>query len=622
MYIKIRFKDSSGDVLAHVSRKVEYVMDVWKAIISSYESEEIDVGLSFESHRSLLMKMQDQLDYNYQYCYKWINKYISKKIFDRDALISKHRPIRWRVKRLRSLSGNNDETKKEMGKLINGMSKFLFQRYSYGSLLNGELYEILNKNSPVKPEDLSNLNFLVNALLVELYYAGYSLNFIKNIPELVLMRLGPDKFPWGIELEGLNELSKKQYIDNECQKFNLHTIVKGIQNLLDLEQEDGYVVFRVNGVELIDPEEIVVDKVIFYNPQCITKMNLGKWNQNEAMRKIELFQLLPEKFNDVLPSTCNAIYPITFRVIEKERRSIDLHRAYREINKALPLLEHISHKYSKRRKISPSIQLEQRILLRQDYSPPEVGLAGLIPIEKAVLISEDEDKEEFFFAKAFYIDNLNTKIIFQKHLLDLYLELRRQEIHEWSHGYGDLWSMWEVLFVKGTSDEKKQRLTEIHKRCYKKYLEELYISRTLQGLKWDLEESQIFNGEHYHYLDSKTLNNIGLGEKISKTKFNRHVDDLLPNSPILLQLKAEAIKLFEFDKARFYDQVNKWIENTVEEIYIARNLHYHSKHENDFVTMRLKKDYIKLCLVSLMMILRLVEKNRRIKNFSKVEERL
>ncbi len=58
MYIKVRFKDSNGDILTHVSRKVEYVMDVWKAIISTYESEEIDVGLSFESHRSLLLKMQ------------------------------------------------------------------------------------------------------------------------------------------------------------------------------------------------------------------------------------------------------------------------------------------------------------------------------------------------------------------------------------------------------------------------------------------------------------------------------------------------------------------------------------------------------------------------------------
>ncbi|WP_156825760.1 hypothetical protein [Lewinella cohaerens] len=597
-------------------------MDVWKAIISTYESEEVDVGLSFESHRSLLLKMQDQLDHNYQYSYRRIKEYASRNIFDRDTVISKYRPVRWRIERLRSLSGNNDDTKREMRKLINQISKFLFQNYSYGSLLNGELFEILRKNSPLRSRDISNLNFIVNALLVELYYAGYDLDFIKNIPELILMRLGPDKFPWGIELEGLDELSKEQYINKQCQNFSLHTVIKGIQNLLDSEQENGYVVFRINGVELIEPEEIVVDRITFYNPQRIKKMKLGKWNEDEAMKKVELFQFLPDKFKDVLPSTCNAIYPIKFRAIEKERRSIDLHRAYREINRALPWLEHISSKYSKHRKISPSIQLEQKILLKQDFSPPEVGLAGLVPIEKKVLISKDEDKEEFYFSKEFYIDNLNTEITYQKHLLDLYFELRRQQNHEWLQGYGELWSIWEVLFVQGTAEEKKQRLTEIHVKCYRKYLEERYISRTLQGLRWNLKESQMFSGEHYHYFGSRILNKIGLGEKLSKIRFNRYIDDALPNSPLLFRLKAEAIKLFETDKARFYLQVDQWIENTVNEVYLARNLHFHSKHENEFVTIRLKKDYIKLSLVSLMMILRLVKKNRRIRSFSKVVERL
>lgn len=622
MYIKIRFKDSNGDLLTHVSRKVEYVMDVWKAIISTYESEEIDVGLSFESHRSLLLKMEDQLDHNYQYCYGRIKKYASMRIFDKDAVISKHRPIRWRIERLRDISGNNDGTKSEMRKLVNHISKFLFKKCSYGSLLNGELFKILRKNSPLRSRDISNLNFLINALLVELYYAGYGLDFIKNIPELVLMRLGPDKFPWGTELEGLDELSKKQYIDDQCQNFSLYTIIKGIQNLLDSEQESGYVVFRVNGVELIEPEEIVVDRITFYNPQRIKKMKLGRWNEDEAMKKVELFQFLSNKFKDVLPSTCNAIYPIKFRVVEKERRSIDLHRAYREINKALPWVEHISSEYSEHRKVSPSIQLEQRILLKQNFSPPEVGLAGLVPIEKKVLIAKEEDKEEFYFSKEFYIDHLNTEIVYQKHLLDIYFELRRQQNHEWLQGYGDLWSIWEVLLVQGTAEEKKQRLTEIHVKCYRKYLEERYISRTLQGLRWDLTESQMFSGEHYHYFDSMTLNKIGLGEKLSKTRFYRYIDDALPNSPILFQLKAQAMNLFKTDRARFYLQIDQWIENTVEEVYIARNLHFHSKHENDFVTMRLKKDYIKLSLVSLMMILRLVKKNGRIRSFSKIVAKL
>jgi len=82
------------------------------------------------------------------------------------------------------------------------------------------------------------------------------------------------------------------------------------------------------------------------------------------------------------------------------------------------------------------------------------------------------------------------------------------------------------------------------------------------------------------------------------------------------------MNLFKTDRARFYLQIDQWIENTVEEVYLARNLHFHSKHENDFVTMRLKKDYIKLSLVSLMMILRLVKKNGRIRSFSRVVARL
>lgn len=616
MYVKINFRNSTGDELFFVNRKIEYFFDVWSAIFDNFLKEELHIGLRFESHRSLISKMEDQIEYNRDYACKNLVYYANASIFDQNRIISKARPVKLRVQKLRSLTKKGCSIH-ECKKILDGLKNFLFKKHNYSNLLCGDLYKILNNNSRFNNSDKADLQLLANCLVSELYHAGYSMSSIRNMPHILLLRSDINRFPWDKSINDFeSEDDYGQYCQGRFLSFNLHTLVRGIYNFINQNLEKGYILFKIDGLILEQPPEIKIGDVLFYNPRNDQKVVKGNWRNNDYLSKVELFVYGND--SDRASSGCNALVPIKFRKRKSDRRSVDVIRAYRKVAQALPYLSYISDKYSKGRQVFPSVNFSQHIFLSREMTPPEVSLGSLIDEEINLAIDDKDKLKEYEALQKFFLESLNYDNPSHRIVMDLFLEVRKQDSYVWYFDFGQLWSCWEALFKEYKGETKFDSIQSFLIHSYHKNIDRRYIDKALWSMRSSLQRQEILSEQHYYFLDDAELNLLGLSDQLNIKKFEKNAQAVLGrHRSQMVQDESEVVLSYLRSRQTFFNELDRWIKYSTKEVYLARNLKFHARHDNDFTYGKLKNDFLWISLKGIIEISREVKKykNRDVYSF-------
>ena len=628
MFAKISEFKKEDKPLRYVNERFEYFHHYWTLLFLTkirgrHTNSQILLKPNYlfleeeklESHRSLFVKINKQLLYNYSNSKRKLNYlFIHHSYFSNNNLIiRKYTGLANKISYAKQAIVNvNNRFEKHSPSVRSGIrSAFqnlesqLFRRYPYERRLATQLHKVLSINKPLNDRVKVDIKFLVNAFIVELYQYGYSEDYIGRVPDTISFRDGGKDFPY--EKTILDFKSKdeyQQYVKEENKKMNLKAMLDGLVKLINNRKYKGYTIFKVNGVTLDKNRKLL--GVEFYNPQTERKAK----NRYEHSIDPELFVIDSSDSSSAVavPSTCNALIDTEFLSPYDINGYQVLRAAYRKAETSSLLLGSILNKFADTTfgKISITLQRDKCLSLFDSNRIPSFNGEIFKPLDSSNAIEFLDDKNRKWAEDE--IDFFNTQT--NKRVLAL---IRQQKISEnisTEFSFKDLWTAWEGLFE---DENKKEELKRVCKHAVRIYLSTNFLPKVKHFLYRNLyaDEFKIFFTEpsKFYLLEKSDIQSLGLHVPevgtITVQDFKRKYKDVLSTIDFpLLQEIIDRVDTFVKTPKDYYQDVDEWLDRTIDEIYAERNLEVHNNEETSLSRFKLQAAFLDISAITVNELIR------------------
>jgi hypothetical protein len=547
-------------VQEHIRERFEYVFHYWTFLFSNYR---FDTTISkFESHRTLLNKIDLQLKHNIDHAKEYLKLIfvLSNPLFDGQNLLIKNnckRSSAFKIKlsefktsitTSKGVFSNPSKTIKDFIYLKNTLLK------NYAQFLTDNLYKLLIINRPLSIQDKSDLNFLINSFIAELFHYGYEKDFISYVISAITMTSHPMdesfNFPFNkTKFDFSTDEEFKNYIAEEKKNISLRRQIDCLVNLLQRKKQKGFAIFKIKNFVPISANSLLIWGVEFYRPKTDSKLKGGHHENAEDLFKQEAIE-----------STCNAIVPFSIPDISFVSTNV-MNEVDKSVN-ALHYIFGINAEIDKSNCILANEKLDRYFLVpnRKEYS-------SLVSMQFDAMDQELLSK----------YNRLSSDNELHNNIQILISLLGKISINKNLASIKDLWITIESLFnYKTKPKERKEELIALANSCYK------------------LNLRKYFTTNNYYYLLSAFMPRFGASYAISQEEYNKkdNLNGMIPKSEakkfITGLTKAFHVEfLIEFknktqDAQLFYDsEITKWIYYTINHAYAERNLEVHNNIKNE-----------------------------------------
>ncbi len=586
-----------------VDKRFQYFLHYWK-ILKIERKYQFIQEVKFESHLSLLSKIEKQIKYNFKSAFSNINfLFVNHQYFSESNPLLKTKKVNNLVVKLNlhlNPSGiesrdNRKQIFKQEGtrsiflKKIEQLRKILTNKNFYSFFLVDRLIKEIGTNSPIDENFKQNIKFLTNSFISLLYDFGYSAEYIFEIPNIITFNSALNKFPFEkVRNDFTTKTEFENYANKERQKMTLTKTIGALKNLLNRKYKTGYYIFKISDFCLENPKTVKIGNVEFYNPQLIRKIKQKEYHTDEEIKRIEYFS--PEKKIDKNKvSKCNALVQTSIIDSNRIESPKELYDSFQQVKDSLSTLNHLSEKYSKYSKGNGFVEIDKFIRLFDDKTINTYNL-GIFNSPVKHLNIDDKDYSKYFKYSIKTINTLDQDIDFQKTLFRIKCEINKYKEEDNKFNFKELWILWDSLL-------SYEEFVQLIKNSIYIKLEINFIVETKVLLSNILDESHYLSKNKYFTLDKKQQKKHGLNfpyrriiptnlfvkqfEKINETLEVEIIDEISKN-----------LKLYLTEPRKFYEVVNNWIESSIKEIYIQRNMEVHHSFRDNLSRLRLKSIFM------------------------------
>lgn len=369
---------SQNGVKSHfINKRLEFFHHYWTFLLDDKRFRTTLLSdIKFESHRSLLIKLRLALEAdNIKRAKKKASYYfVHNEYFRKDNIVLRqNKPIRELIRKTNALVQSEKSSSEEILQSISKVEQSILYNPDYPTTLANILIRMLHVDKPLNELSLSDMKFLINSFIVELYYCGHSLQYLKKLPDILLLNKQQSQFPYERDISDFefDRQSFDDYVKEERTNWTLEKMLKGLSTLAKRPPIKGFYVFKVNGIEYALEHPINLWGCEVYNPKVSPKGLLLEADRyfNEQIKNCELF-IENIEYEDE-GSTCNILVPTEFHPIwDLSYPDRSLFKAF-EIGKSiLAVLNDLRNKHD----IIPNfaeghISLRDHILLHSNFKP-------------------------------------------------------------------------------------------------------------------------------------------------------------------------------------------------------------------------------------------------------------
>ncbi len=448
---KIQFGNTeTNETNINVSKRVEYFLHYWNFIFQKNTGLIFIQYEKFESHRSLIHKIEIQINENKSRYARRIEALLIKHpYFKNDNLIIRNSPkvineintFKNNFNAIWFSKGIDDKKTNQQNQLIiktefEKIKKLLLRNY-----LNRLIKSLINQlvtNKPINKTFKDDIQFLISAVIVELYFNGFSSDYIRNLAEIIVFpQEHKNQFPYDKTFRdfGNDKESFKKYKGQTSSTIKLHEQIACLKNLTDnkkYQKQKGFCVFKIDDFDFQLEESIKIWGITFYNPQRTKKVKT-KIPENENI-EIDFNHLVFSKPNNITNSTCNAIIKVDYRIFDWNNPVIAIHQVIRKVDKALQVLKK----------------------LKLDFVNGENAISGKLSIKNCIFTDYEYNYRQFVIIKfdkySFKIEEYQKSVfknvtkdlrLYQKSqkLMDIYAYLCQARTNKFSFNFKDYWTV-------------------------------------------------------------------------------------------------------------------------------------------------------------------------------------
>ena len=599
---KFDFVNDEGIYLPGISRRFEYFYSYWG---SFKETEYLFFGYNrFETHRTLLDKIEGQLLYNQDNNYYNIGYFLSNPLFDyTNILIKRHKALSKKVRLIKELHSppfiSNRESKKmfyinrssrqsDLLNLVKKVKDKYFSAENYRGILLQEFSVELQRNDAFTYHSRETIQFLINCTIVELYDYGYSIDYILKVANIIVFGDVINEYPYPKSFKNFNQRDEYESYKNEFAKsITIDKVIYGLDRILNKKKTKGYYIFKVNNLALINPGEVKIGEVTFYNPNSVSHLNLDRLKNSHQSRyfKLEKFQRNSEF--DSTASQCNAIIESEFISSSKIESKVELLEAYAKIDLSLSHLNIIYKTFRNKPNGHAYMDMTNCFRVDRNKRPYSYNYEITRPLERTIDMSDYNYPVDYITPQVEFINNLRKKGEIGLRLYKILSLIGDYDSDRRRFSFKELWIAIESLMKK---DELQNALCII----LEKQFEVNYLINMKLMIRGSVENHSIIPDYPRYSIDQDDLYKFGLDYKfhkrISTDKFVRKIlllSDRIPE--YLIEEFQQRIVLFTSDKEKFYSNLNKWINQVIDEFYIERNMEVHKSLDNNFSKIKLEE---------------------------------
>jgi hypothetical protein len=613
----LRFKfvhPKNGKQLEFTSIKFQYFYHYWSLITSKHNRIFLDNN-KFESHRTLLNKIIPKLKSDPKHSKKKYEKYfVNHEHFRLNNVILKKLKINSLLQKTKTKNYN-----KELKAIIKDLEyyqSYITNRIDYTKHIYKGLQRVISINKKPIAGIYNEIEFLVNAYIVELYNAGYSYEFIAKIPDIITFNDVLNKFPFEKMAVDFNFDKEKYNKYKASHRKTLGLYISGLSNLINRQMLDGHVVFKVFNLNYKLDEPIEINSCRIYNPTTYSYTNERK--QAKGIHVIEQFFDLKQDGETYLKhkSNCNIIVPIQLhyplRNVEKRRQFL---ASLREAKRIINLF---SYEYRIRGKENIDITDTHYYIIDKGSNVATYGLDIFHELRESE-IETDADEEKYYRDFINHINRLNSNIDLHRKIRDIIDEQNLLKIDDQNFNFSRLWIAWEALLDK--NQFKSFIKLCVNKRYDKQFLIDIIL--LLNSYLWDYMPG---SKKNYFKLSNDKLKKYGIdishNKALSAKKFRNNYKALFGevNLPFL-ELIENKVEVFINDNRKFSEALISWIEETIEEFSNERNSEVHQNRLSDFSKLKLKTDVLFISEVTSKMIVYNMNQ-RNWKDLNKIKKRI
>jgi hypothetical protein len=582
---KIQYGSNETNMVnVNISKRVEYFLHYWNFLFQK------NSGLLFihyekiESHRSLIHKIELQINENKsKYAKRIESLVIVHPYFQEDNLIIRNSP---KAKSELMNFKNNFITNKTNQSIIKAefekIKKNVLRNY-LNRLLKAVITQLVT-DKPIDKTFKKDIQFLINAVVVELYHHGFSIDYIRKIADVIVFpKEHRNQFPYDKAFHNFENVELyKSYKEQTLKKINLHEQIVCIKNFVDNKKypkQKGFCVFKIDDFDFQLKESIEIWGVTFYSPQRTRKVKT-KIPENENI-EIDFNHLVFPKQNNLTNSTCNAIIKVDYRIFDWNNPVIAINQVVRNVDKALQVLKRLKLDFvNGESAISGKLSTKNCIFTDYEYN-----------YRQFVIIQFDNDSFQIKeYQKSVFKAVLNDIKLYQKNqkLMDICAYLCQAKTDEFNFNFKDYWTVLaEANFPNNHN--------EFIKNCKTIFRNELPDRLFM--------DTKVFLNNSFRHIDSEyslkrnILKKIGLNIpenksftaekfKLNYGKLKKHIefeffDDILAELDEC-QNKPE----------KFKEKIDKWLDNTIWSAYAERNLESHNNIVTDYSLIKLKDEFL------------------------------
>ena len=622
MFRKLSGLTVNGVPQQFIDARFQYFHNYWQ--VTQPKDDDIFFDkLRLESHRSLLTKVEHQIRHNFQYSRARVDYLLTNhELFSINNIIARAPQIQSLIHSLSAnyAIGNSEATRLANQNRILSEFKEIRKRVldkNYSVKLAKYLVKVLSRNSQITSQVKEDIKFLVNSFVIELYRCGYGLTYISFIPDIITFSHIQYKFPFAKTIEDFS-FDKDQYeayVKEEEKVKTLDRCLSGLVNLVNRPLKNGFHVFKVNDLFLLDPHSIKIGDVEFYNPQKVRKINIAKIDEKirKHLIQIEDFYILKgsEPIDISKVSYCNAIVSTRFVGPKAMASEEHLLQSFHKVNRSLEILNDVINRNGRSGSGYGRLSFHRHLKLHDNYRLADHSFD--ISDEKSMrldikndMISESKLKD--MESELLDLNKIDTDTILGVKLMNIISINSRFENNQQSFNFKDLWIAWESIMDIATF---KIFIKEVYRFHYRKD----YLVMTKGFLNINLARLYDYINPNYWSLGKKEIKSTGLtlvpNKIITTQSFKTRYSSIGQLVPIeMVHDVIMRIDNFINNQPLFFSKLNEWIENTVDEIYIERNMEVHKNLSNDLSKLKLKQNFLLMSRWLAYMMVEFTDKRR------------
>lgn len=598
---KVRYgKIETNEINTNISKRVEYFLHYWNFVFQKNTGLLFIHHEKFESHRSLIHKIEIQINENKSRYARRIEALLIKHpYFKNDNLFIRNSPkvineintFKNNFNTIWFSKGIDDKKTNQQNQLIIKIEFEKIKKLLLRNYLNRLIKSLINQlvtDKPINKTFNDDIQFLINAIIVELYFNGFSIDYIRKIADIIVFpQENKNQFPYDKTFRDFGKKeSFEEYKEQTIRAIKLNEQVTCIKNFVDNKKypkQNGFCIFKIDDFDFQLEESVEIWGVTFYNPQRTKKVKTNI-PENENI-EIDFNHLVFPKQDNLTNSSCNAIIKVNYRIFDWNNPVIAIHQVIRKVDKALQVLKK----------------------LKLDFVNGENAISGKLSIKNCIFTDYGYNYRQFVIIK---FDNYSFKIeeyqksvfknvtkdlrLYQKSqkLMDIYAYLCQARTNEFSFNFKDYWTVVaEANFpndIDGFIDECKQIFNGLSDRLFSDA--RIFLNNSLCRRSLNLQGSEYF-------INTSISRQIGLNipEKNSfnaeKFKLNYHKLKKHVEFEFLNDILAELNECKNLPN-KYKVKIDKWLENTIWSAYAERNLESHNNITTDYSLIKLKNEFL------------------------------